>query len=275
MRVLFGPALTGLCLLTLASCDRSQMQANPMPPTGAFDDITIAQWERLSERRIFFGHQSVGGNILDGVRQILAERPELGLRIVSASDPRSVEGGALIESLIGTNGVPETKSASFVSTLTDGGGEQPGVAMFKYCYLDIGAQTDIAAMFTDYQNSVAQVRARNPDLTIVHLTVPLTTVESAPKRLLKGILGKPTQLDINRKRNIYNELLRAGFRGDPIFDLARIESSLADGGRSFMVEDGDTIYTLSDELTDDGGHLNETGQRLVAGEYLAFLARLP
>lgn len=43
--------------------------------TMAFADVTEAEWEGLASRRIFFGHQSVGRNILAGVRTFLATIP--------------------------------------------------------------------------------------------------------------------------------------------------------------------------------------------------------
>jgi lysophospholipase L1-like esterase len=105
--------------------------------------------------------------------------------------------------------------------------------------------------------------------------MPLTTVESASKARVKRLLGRTTVRDVNAKRNRYNTLLRQAYAGrEPLFDIAALESTHADGRRSFVAEKADTGYTLAEELTTDGGHLNERGQRVAAEGLLAVLARV-
>jgi hypothetical protein len=264
-------------LFTLMSCDGgSDMRASTIDARTAFGDVTPQEWEALSQRRIFFGHQSVGGNILDGVRRIISENPQIDLRLVQSASPSSVSGPALIETFIGTNGDPASKSANFQTILESGIGGESGIAMYKFCYLDVNASTDVEKMFADYRASVENVRSKDPTLTIVHFTLPLTTVEGPAIRLVKRLMGRGSQLDINVKRNQFNALLLAEYGGkEPVFDLARIESTRPDGDRSYLVREDEPVYVLASELTDDGGHLNELGQRIAAEEYLAFLARLP
>ena len=56
-----------------------------------------------------------------------------------------------------------------------------GIAMFKYCYVDIGETTDVRKMFNAYRGTIEEVRRSHPSVRIVHMTVPLTTVDSSPK----------------------------------------------------------------------------------------------
>jgi hypothetical protein len=44
---------------------------------GGLDSISPGQWQALRTRAIYFGHQSVGDNIIEGVRAFLARHPEL------------------------------------------------------------------------------------------------------------------------------------------------------------------------------------------------------
>jgi hypothetical protein len=239
------------------------------------DDITDAQWQRLASRKIYFGHQSVGRNLLEGVRELMAENPKIRLNIVTSSAPASVAGPALVESPIGTNGDATSKAHAFASSLERGLGSGGGVAMYKYCYLDTLPETDPQKMFDEYRENVRAIRAAHPDITIVHITSPLTTVENTPKYLLKKLLGRPTDRELDAKRNRYNELLRKEYGGrEPIFDLAQVESTQADGSRSSFLHDGSTVYTLAPAWTDDGGHLNQAGRRAAAIGLLRVLAQL-
>lgn len=226
----------------------------------------------IATSRVYFGHQSVGANVLDGVRELSGAHPMSPLAIVRTRDIDSVAGPALVEFTIGENGDAPSKARDFASVLDRTRVATPGIAMFKYCYLDITPDTDVDRLFTAHRDSVRALQARHPELTFVHVTAPLTTVEPAPKLLLKRLLGKPSSRDVNRKRNEFNALLRREFQGEPIFDLARIESSRPDGSRALFVAGGDTVYTLAPELTDDGGHLNAAGRRAAAMELLSVLS---
>ena len=61
-------------------------------------------------------------------------------------------------------------------------------------------------------------------------------------------------------------------RKEQIFDLARYESSKADGSAEAVRYRGNSVPVLAKEWTYDGGHLNEVGRRRVAEAFLAQLA---
>lgn len=234
--------------------------------------LTDTQIARLADKKIFFGHQSVGKNIIQGIRELAANDPRLKLRILHSDDLTSVTGPALVEFDIGTNGNPQSKNDAFFAVLSRGMGQQSGTAMFKYCYVDFDVSTDVTKVFKDYQATVDAIKTKYPHLKIVHITVPLTTVEPWPKAWLKSILGRPTLQDINVKRNEFNDLLRASYNSTEVFDLAAAESTRPDGSREFFQRNGTQIYTLCPEFTDDGGHLNATGRRVVAETLLLALS---
>ncbi len=267
----FMPAL----LMLLAGCAGDRLPAPGPPVKTTLDDISDVQWRRLASRKIYFGPQSVGRNVLEGVRELMAGNLKIRLNIVSSSAPASVAGPALVESSIGTNGDPASKAHAFAANLEHGLGPGGGLAMYKYCYLDTLPTTDPQKMFDDYKENVSAIGAAHPDVTIVHITSPLTTVESTPKYLVKELLGRPTDRELDAKRNRYNELLRKEYGGrEPIFDLAQVESTHEDGSRSYFTQDGVTVYTLAPEWTDDGGHLNQAGRHTAAVALLRLLAQL-
>jgi hypothetical protein len=239
-------------------------------PTG-LSDVTPAQWQRLAQRRIFFGHQSVGQNILDGMSEVLKQHPEIPLRVVASDSIDGVAGPALIQMRVGKNGDPASKARAFASAV-GASNDSSLVAFYKFCYLDTDFDTDPAAVFGMYRSELDRIR--RPGLQLAHVTMPLTTSETGPRALVKRLLGKRLNRDLNAKRAKYNAALRA-IPNEPVFDLAKLESTRPDGSRSVIVQGGDTVEVLAPEFTEDGGHLNQRARTRVAESFLVFLARLP
>ena len=230
--------------------------------------ISSEQWSALAQRTIYFGHQSVGGDIVQGIREILAQHPEIPFRF---ADNRNDSRG-LHEFLIGENGNPASKNSSFL-VVTAGALAPRPVLMFKYCWVDVGNNTDVEAMFRAYRDTVTELHARHPDATVVHVTMPLTDVEPRLRYLIRRLRGSATKLDQNARRNRFNELLRSEFGGqEPVFDLAGLESTHVDGSPAYANYTGTRVYYLAPEWTTDGGHLNPAGRRRVAEQLLLYLA---
>lgn len=236
---------------------------------------TGQQLRVLAEERVFFGHQSVGQNIVQGMRDLAAADPRLKLNIQHSADPAQVAGPAFIEAEVGENTKPGTKNEAFLAAIDEGFGAQGGVAMLKYCYVDIQASTDVNQMFDRYRALVSQTQAKYPSLTLVHVTAPLTTVEPSTMAWVKRVLGRTTMREENKKRNEYNALLRKAYAENTIFDLAEVESTRPDGSRSYFEDGAGTVYTLASEYTIDGGHLNATGRTAAARRLLEVLSALP
>ncbi len=262
---------TLLACLPFVACGgtaRRDMTAERLP---SLRDVTPAQWQALASRRIFFGHQSVGKNIMAGVAELLNENPQIHLRVVETADPDSMREAGFYHARIGQNGDPALKTQQFVRAAEQLGG---GVALLKYCYVDVDRRTDPARLFEQYRRAIDTLRARHPDLTIVHVTMPLTDAENWKGLLVAKLRGRTTARSLNAIRNRYNTLLRAAYPRDPIFDVARIESTHADGTRNFFTSGRDTVYYLAPELTSDGDHPNEAASRTAAEQLLVLLARL-
>ncbi|UCF83602.1 MAG: hypothetical protein JSV50_20955, partial [Desulfobacteraceae bacterium] len=154
---------------------------------------------------------------------------------------------------------------------------------FKFCYVDVTKRTDVMKVFGDYQNTMSLLKETFPKTIFAHLTVPLTCKEAGikgwvrkGKNLIKKVIGKTVfNYFDNIKREQFNEMVRQEYDGkEPVFDLAKIESTFYDGKRSSFTKDGETYYSLVSEYTHDGGHLNEKGRRIVAEQLLILLANL-
>jgi hypothetical protein len=225
--------------------------------------------EQVARLRIYFGHQSVGGNLVEGVTRLAGKR--LTVTEVRSLTPSTLAAPALAHQLIGSNEAPLTKIAAFERALDELNG-QVDVALFKFCYVDFTATTDVDALFTAYAQALTRLKGKYPKVTFATVTTPLSVVQSGVKAWVKQRLGQhPWGEQENRTRHAFNEKLRAAFGGPALFDLARLESTRDDGTRETYQVEGATVPKLRDDFTDDGGHLNPKGARAAAQAFVAFL----
>jgi len=225
------------------------------------------QLRAIAGKAIFFGHQSVGSNILAGLESLMGTvsgGPEPS--IVSTRSAAAMGPGVLAESGIGENAYPLGKIDDFVFVLNGGVAAKVDVALMKFCFIDFfdgapywpGGGTP-ATLFARYQAEMAALRATHPGLRIVHVTAPL--------------YQSPTGNETNVRREAFSSLMRAAYAGkEPVFDLALVESTHPDGTRA---RDPAGTPTLADEYTDDGGHLNALGKERAARALVELLAGLP
>ena len=89
-------------------------------PVPALKDISLPVWAKLSRQRMYFGHQSVGNNIIDGLQDIRKEHPEINLNIIETSDPQRLHMPALAHSKVGTNKDPKSKLDAFADLMAKG-----------------------------------------------------------------------------------------------------------------------------------------------------------
>lgn len=234
--------------------------------------IPAEAWKNLSERRLFFGHQSVGAEVMDGVAKLAASRTDFPLRVVEGGP---IDGPGFHHGLVGENKFPQRKIDGFRDAAASAA---PGdVFFFKFCYIDIQPDTDVDALFESYRGTLATLRDAHPGVTFVHVTSPLTVVQSRWQVVLKRLLRRPQKdYAANVKRAAYNDRLRAVYAGrEPVFDLAAIESKDARGRDVTFPMDGALHPALAPEYSYDGRHLDEEGRLWVAAQLLETLAGLP
>lgn len=229
-----------------------------------------AQLRLLAEKKVFFAHQSVGQNVLEGLAA-LAREEGVPLPIEPLGSGAAARPG-VVHALVGRNEDPLGKVRAFEALLAGGAGHAD-LALMKLCYVDFNPSTDVAALFDAYRRSHEALQKAHPGLVLVHVTAPLSTVQGGVKGWLKGALGRaPAGAREDVKRHQFNELLRRTWSGrEPIFDLAAVEAGAGPSACSFEL-DGQRWPCLQPALTDDGGHLNAEGRKRAARALVETLA---
>jgi len=248
-----------------------------IPHREKLGDVTEADWKRLSNKRIYFGHQSVGFNILDGIEDLIKENPQIKLNIVETSDLEKIPQGVFAHSRVGRNVDPNSKIYDFARFINQASANQVDYAGVKFCYVDMKADTDVQKLFSEYSTAMAKLKEAHPKMTIIHFTMPLTVNRESWKTKIKKIFGKTDiwEYRTNANRNRFNQLMLAAYQGkEPVFDIAEIESTKPDGSRQVFEQNGVTYYSLAPEYTYDNGHLNEIGRKKVAEQLLLLFLNL-
>ena len=229
--------------------------------------------EMLAKTKVYFGHQSVGRNVLQGLED-LSKATQVPVQ-VKKLDGTPWAAPAVVHSEVGKNSDPLGKIADFSQTLARPEMAGTDVAVLKFCYLDVAHDTikEPRALVEAYARAVDVIRAAHPNLKLVHSTAPLRSDPPGWKTAIKRWIGRETWEDPdNVLRNAYNEEIRKRFAGQPLFDIALAESTLPDGSRSAFVKDGKTVFTLAAQYTSDGGHLNERGRQQIAAVFAKSIA---
>jgi hypothetical protein len=224
------------------------------------NDSKIAEdLKSLRNQRVYFGHQSVGANVLEGFRALEASFGK---------------GPEMQDALIGQNGDPDGKCEDFARRLQTFPPGTIDIALMKFCYIDFDQTTDVPRLFARYSSTLDALQTRYPSITFVPVTVPLTTRSPVWRRTLKGLMGSPDLSSVvNAKRAEFNRLLEQHYGSrTTVFDLARVESTYPDGSRNEFRLDGQPAFSLIEDYSSDGGHLNELGQTVAARELVHALA---
>jgi hypothetical protein len=239
----------------------------------AIKDVPEEKWNKLAEQKIYFGHQSVGANIIDGVKAVFSENPQIKLNIVESRNSSDFNVGVFAHSRIGKNDNPESKTDDFSQIMNSGVGEKADISFHKYCYVDANSRSDSNNIFENYDKQMQQLINVYPEVKFVHLTMPLTSIQTGPKAWIKKILGKDIGVGANIKRNEFNQHLKDSYQNSGlVFDLAAVEAHKPGGGFESFTKNGQTYLSMYRGYTDDGGHLNQLGRKIVAEKLLIFLA---
>lgn len=255
--------------LALTGCAQKPVEM-PVP----IDQVT-ADLKTIATARVFFAHQSVGRNILEGVRE-LSTQTGVRLRIVEVKAGEAPTGAGLFHTFIGENGDPDRKLTEFVASVSGHSESTYDVAMLKFCYVDLedgSKEQSPSALLTRYESSMAGLAKERPQTSLIHATMPLTADPRGWKTTLKRWLGRATWTDeANRRRGEYNRQLRRLYATGDIFDLAHLEATRPDGSLSSFTRDGREVETMFAGYTPDGGHLTDAAARRMAAAFLHSLA---
>jgi hypothetical protein len=269
------PWLVSATALSLAGCATATIEEAASQETNDTVQTSMTQaFERARGARVFFSHHSVGRNLIEGVQLWSAEQPGGGVQLLPLEQAVSKPGPVWLHASGGRNGEPQSKVDFFVQAIDRQAERQPRLAFMKFCYVDFNPDTDVDRLFAYYQGAIDGLKSRHPGVIFGHVTVPLTRHPTELKWRLYRMLGRSVWEDeANIKRQAFNGRLLQTFGKDPIFDLARAESTHADGSREAYERDGKTYYALDARYAADEGHLNELGRRELGAELVRFVAR--
>lgn len=212
----------------------------------------------LRGARIFFGHHSVGANILEGVSE-LSKASGIDVRIEEAP--------------VGENTKPLGKFEDFAKRGEANPSDGTQLMAMKLCYVDFRPDTNVGELVQAYAAAVDRVKKARPGVRVVHVTPPLMARPSDLKSKVSRTLGKSIWEDeANAKRLEFKQKLLERFPGDPVFDLASVESTRPDGTKEEYDVDGRKVPMLWPGYTSDGGHLNERGRVAAAKAFVHTLA---
>lgn len=253
-----GPAPDASRTPTISESVTAGSSAVARTPARTPDPTPSDAVSRLRSTRVFFGHQSVGFNVMRGINLLSssssAERPDYVN--LAKGEPLSEEG-FFAHSKIGRNGQPDEKLEDFAAILRDGLANQVEVAVMKFCYLDVRSDTDVAAVFQQYRSTFRKLEKEFPKVTFVYATVPLQTRRPAD----------------NAARARFNTLIRREYADTGrLWDIAKAESTQPDGTRVRGSYGGMRYDALYPGFTEDGGHLNERGATVAAEPLVELIA---
>jgi hypothetical protein len=267
--------IISIVLTILSGCTGDKMKTEKIV-LPEINSVTAEKWQHLSQQKIYFGHQSVGFNIIDGIGDLMKTNPQIKLNIIETKNPADLDAPAFAHSPVGENTNPKSKCEAFAEAMNNGLGEKTDIAFFKFCYIDFFPDTNVDEVFETYKNTISSLQSKYPQTIFVHVTTPLTTQQTGLKAMIKKIIGKQVSgYADNIVREKFNEKLRGYYEGkEPVFDLALVESTNQAGFREGFVHKGETGYTLVPGYTYDGGHLNEKGRQAAAEQLLIVLSGL-
>ena len=161
-----GRWLIFVLLFALLGCGETKREEEKM---AAVTQISPEEWQALAQKRVAFGHQSVGQNILDGM-QFLASQAGASLPIVKSRSP--VASGGINHFFVGQNEKPLSKLADFASALESDAAQGTDIALVKFCYLDFNGDSNAKEIADQYIATLDRLGQKFPN-TLFHAFLPI------------------------------------------------------------------------------------------------------
>jgi hypothetical protein len=221
--------------------------------------VTTEDLTAVARTRVFFGHQSVGMNVLGAVPGVYADHGVSAPPIGYEGTQPGPNGGFIAHEFIGENGKPLVKLEDFDRTMRGGMGRQVDVALMN---VDVDSSMDVDALFARCRDTMGALERDFPNVTFIHMTVPLRT--------------EATWGADNVARERFNALIRGEYAGHHLFDIAAIESTKPDGTRISGSYDNQGYFALYDGYANGDGfgvHLNAVGSKIAATAFLDAIAQ--
>lgn len=274
-------ALVVLVLAVTVVADRWSKEKSIPIQGNVASAITTADLTAVARTRVFFGHFNVGMSVLNAIPGVYADHGVSAPPIEQGRAEAGPNGGFIAHKSIDEGVIDAGKTAleDFDRTMRGGMGRQVDVALMKFCWGDIANSTDVDALFARYRDTMAALERDFPDVTFIHVTVPLTTEPGLFTELetrLKILIGRRQvrgpRANVARER--LNALIRGEYAGRHLFDLAAIESTKPDGTRVSGSYDNRGYFALYDGYgSDEWGTLNAVGAKIAATAFLEAIAQ--
>lgn len=266
--------------VTVVMADRWSKEKSISIQSNVASAITTANLTAVARTRMFFGYQSVGMNVLDAVPAVYADHGVSAPPIEQGRAEPGPDGGFIAHKSIDEGVIDAGKTAleDFDRTTRGGMGRQVDVALMNFCWGDVFSDTDVDALFARYRDTMAVLERDFPNVTFIHVTVPLTTepgLFTELKTWVKTLLGRRDMFGqrANVARERLNALIRGEYAGRHLFDLAAIESTKPDGTRVSGRYDDQGYFALYDGYASDMAFLNAVGAKIAATAFLEAIAQ--
>jgi hypothetical protein len=259
-------------------------QRVPRHDISVLDEVPEACWQAVRSQRVYFAHGPVGKDLLIGLHAILDERPLIGWKIIAYGEaPTSTQAGAsaapppfgtpaIVEGPTGADGDPISKIDRFVAKLRSKEGQEINTAILLLSAEDFTRETNVESLHAHYVQAIRSLKSERNGLRIVHSTIPLAVPDHGVAGRMKKMVGRGAD-HVNAQRGRFNDLLRAEFGREAIFDIAHAESERSDG-KACSVHVGSVRWpALAPEHANDRGQLNDEGRFAVAREFAIALVR--
>lgn len=231
-----------------------------------FKEISRDKLKDLTLKRIYFGHQSVGFDIIRGIELLQEQYAFDKFVIFESKDSDAFSSYRFFgHNRIGKNGSPKEKLDAFTAFIDTTLNGNVDIAFLKFCYSDIFRDTDIEDVFQYYVSEISLLSEKYPHIKFLHVTVPLRKNKSGIRSFLSGIIGR----NHNIRREQYNDLIRKHYDRKEVFDLAAYEYQYPDGR---IEKNLAGVKSIIPAYTYDGGHLTDTGAKVMAAELLRLMA---
>ena len=82
------------CAALLTAACRGGAVRQELVQGASLREVPDPAWRELAAKRLFFGHQSVGDNIMEGVGDLVRAEPRIGLRVARPARARRMAAGS-------------------------------------------------------------------------------------------------------------------------------------------------------------------------------------
>lgn len=241
-------------------------------------DASPRQLEVVAGLNVFFGHQSVGGNVIAALPQVFAAAGVAAPEIVNGDEVPSDGQPVFLHANVGRNRDPLGKLSAFDRFIRSGVGDAIDVGAFKLCYADIVEGSDIEQIFAAHRDTIAALQRDYPHMAFIVATVPLTVepddAVTVAKVRIKRLLDRQSSVHPanNVARERYNAMIRAEYgRTGRLWDIAALQSTV-DGNRRVRKYGGDILFAMEPLHASDPGHLNPNGAAVLGRALMALIA---